>query len=75
MRVVQTGGLQAQENPLTRLLGFSIWKYHPGHLFGVLLLTCRRQWFDALPPRRPAAQEGLNPIVFIAAPSGRAAAA
>jgi TRAP-type C4-dicarboxylate transport system substrate-binding protein len=57
VRVIQNGELQAQENPLTNLLGFSLWKYHPyvsmtGHLFGVLLLACRRDWFDRLPMDR-----------------------
>ncbi|RYX94345.1 MAG: TRAP transporter substrate-binding protein [Comamonadaceae bacterium] len=57
VRVIESGELQAQENPLTNLLGFSLWKYHPfvsmtGHLFGVLLLTCRREWFEALSAER-----------------------
>jgi TRAP-type C4-dicarboxylate transport system substrate-binding protein len=53
VRVVSTGEVQAQENPLTNLLTFSLWRHHPfvsltGHYFGVLLLACNRAWFDAL---------------------------
>lgn len=53
VRVVQTGEVHAQENPLTNLLNFSIWRHHPhlsltGHYFGVLLLVCHCAWFDAL---------------------------
>ena len=41
VRVVQDGTVQAQENPLTNLLAFDLWKHHPhvsmsGHFFGVL---------------------------------------
>jgi TRAP-type C4-dicarboxylate transport system substrate-binding protein len=50
---VESGRVQAQENPLTNLLGFGLWKHHPhvslsGHLFGVLLLLCPRAWYDTL---------------------------
>ena len=53
VRVVETGEVQAQENPLTNLLNFSLWRHHrhlslTGHYFGVLLLVCPRAWFEAL---------------------------
>jgi len=53
VRVVATGTVQAQENPLTNLLTFSLWRHHPhlsltGHFFGVLLLVCPRAWHEAL---------------------------
>jgi TRAP-type transport system periplasmic protein len=51
---VRSGAVQAQENPLTNLLSFGLWQYHPhvsltGHSFGVLLLVCPRDWYVALP--------------------------
>ena len=53
VRVVASGTVQAQENPLTNLLTFSLWRHHPhvsltGHFFGVLLLVCPRPWHEAL---------------------------
>jgi TRAP-type transport system periplasmic protein len=53
VRVVSTGEVQAQENPLTNLLTFALWRHHPhvsltGHYFGVLLLVCHGDWYDAL---------------------------
>jgi len=53
VRVVQSGQVQAQENPLTNLLNFSLWQHHPyvsltQHYFGVLLLVCSRAWYDTL---------------------------
>lgn len=53
VRVVETGTVQAQENPLTNLLTFALWRHHPhvsltGHFFGVLLLVCPRAWHEAL---------------------------
>lgn len=53
VRVVETGVVQAQENPLTNLLSFALWRHHPhvsltGHFFGVLLLVCPRAWHEAL---------------------------
>jgi TRAP-type C4-dicarboxylate transport system substrate-binding protein len=55
VRVVQSGEVQAQENPLTNLLNFGLWKHHPHvsltqHYFGVLLLVCPRAWYDGLAP-------------------------
>ena len=62
VRVVQDGTVQAQENPLTNLLTFSLWRHHPhvsltGHFFGVLLLVCPREWHEALPPAQRTALE------------------
>jgi TRAP-type C4-dicarboxylate transport system substrate-binding protein len=50
VRAVGSGEVDAQENPLTNLLTFSLWRYHSyvsltGHFFGVLLLVCHRDWF------------------------------
>ena len=55
VRVVQSGEVQAQENPLTNLLNFGLWKHHPHvsltqHYFGVLLLVCPRAWYEGLAP-------------------------
>jgi len=52
-RVLESGEVQAQENPLTNYNNFRIYENHPyvsltGHFFGVLLLVCNRQWFDSL---------------------------
>ncbi len=53
MRVIRSGEVQAQENPLTNYGNFKIYEHHPylsmtGHFFGVLLLLCNRNWFDSL---------------------------
>jgi TRAP-type C4-dicarboxylate transport system substrate-binding protein len=50
---VASGAVDAQENPLTNLLGFGLEAYHrfvslTGHFFGVALLVCHRAWFDGL---------------------------
>ena len=55
VRVVQNGDVDAQENPLTNLLTFELWRHHPyvsltRHFFGVLLLVCPRAWHDQLTP-------------------------
>src|SRR5262249_51643770 len=54
VNAVRSGTVQAQENPLTNLIGFGLWRHHryvslSAHLFGVLLLLCPRAWYDALP--------------------------
>lgn len=54
-RVVESGEVDAQENPLTNFVNFGLWQHHrhlslTGHLFGVALLVCNRAWFDALAP-------------------------
>jgi TRAP-type C4-dicarboxylate transport system substrate-binding protein len=53
VRAVATGEVHAQENPLTNVLNFGLWKHHPHvsltqHYFGVLLLVCSRSWYSAL---------------------------
>ena len=50
---VSQGIVQAQENPLTNLLGFELWRHHPhvsltAHFSGVLLLLCPARWYDDL---------------------------
>ncbi len=60
LQSVQTGRVQAQENPLTNLLSFGLWRHHPhlsltGHLFGVLLLVCPRPWLHSLNAAQRAA--------------------
>jgi TRAP-type C4-dicarboxylate transport system substrate-binding protein len=60
VRAVETGAVQAQENPLTNLISFGLWRHHPhvslsGHCFGVLLLVCPRDWYEALPATRRVA--------------------
>lgn len=67
-RVVQDGTVQAQENPLTNLLGFDLWQHHPhvsltGHFFGVLLLVCPRSWHAQLDPgQREQLQTAVNEV-------------
>ena len=53
VRAVAMGEVHAQENPLTNLLNFGLWKHHPHvsltqHYFGVLLLVCSRSWYATL---------------------------
>jgi hypothetical protein len=50
VRVVRDGVVQAQENPLTNFLNFSLWHHHPfvsltHHNFGVVLFVCPRNWY------------------------------
>jgi TRAP-type C4-dicarboxylate transport system substrate-binding protein len=57
VRVVQDGTVQAQENPLTNLLTFELWRHHAhvsltGHFFGVVLLACPRAWYETLNARQ-----------------------
>ncbi|MBP7566613.1 MAG: TRAP transporter substrate-binding protein DctP [Burkholderiaceae bacterium] len=59
VRVVQDGTVHAQENPLTNLLTFELWRHHPhvsltGHFFGVVLLACPRAWHESLDSRQRA---------------------
>lgn len=56
---VSQGTVQAQENPLTNLLGFELWRHHrhvslTAHFSGVLLLLCPQSWHDALTPAQQA---------------------
>lgn len=53
MRVIRSGEVQAQENPLTNYSNFKIYEHHPylsltGHFFGALLLVCNQPWFASL---------------------------
>lgn len=55
VEAVVSGRVDAQENPLTNLIGFGLHAYHPhvslsGHLFGTALLLCNAAWFDTLNP-------------------------
>jgi len=77
VRVVQSGEVQAQENPLTNLLSFSLWRHHPfvslsGHFFGVLLVLCPRSWYAALTHDK---QQVLQQAVAVATHQQRLAAA
>ena len=77
VHVVRNGGVQAQENPLTNLTGFSIWQHHPyvsltGHYFGVVLLVCNKPWFGGL---SKAHQESLAAAAQKATNAQRALAA
>jgi TRAP-type transport system periplasmic protein len=71
VRVVSTGEVQAQENPLTNLMTFSLWKHHPyvsltGHYFGILQLLCARDWFDKLTTgQRSALQEAVTSATLL----------
>jgi TRAP-type C4-dicarboxylate transport system substrate-binding protein len=60
VHAVETGAVQAQENPLTNLITFGLWRHHhhvslTGHFFGVLLLVCPRAWHEHLAPAQRAA--------------------
>lgn len=68
VRAVASGEVHAQENPLTNLLNFALWKHHPHvsltqHYFGVLLLVCSRSWYSAL---SPAQRDTLSQAVAVA---------
>ena len=76
VRVVEAGTVQAQENPLTNLLTFSLWRHHPhvsltGHFFGLLLLVCPRAWHEALDDRQ---RRALDAAVAAATSTQRALA-
>lgn len=77
VHAVASRAVDAQENPLTNLLGFELWRHHPhlsltGHLFGVLLLACPRPWYQGL---RPAQRALLDDAVQAATRDQRARAA
>jgi TRAP-type transport system periplasmic protein len=53
MPAISTGRIAAQENPLTNLLNFGVHRHHrylslTGHVFGVALLACNRDWHNGL---------------------------
>jgi TRAP-type C4-dicarboxylate transport system substrate-binding protein len=59
-QAVASGAVDAQENPLTNLLGFGLQTTHrfvslTGHIQGVGLLACHGAWYDTLPVRERAA--------------------
>jgi tripartite ATP-independent transporter DctP family solute receptor len=63
MRVIRSGEVQAQENPLTNYSNFKIYEQHPylsltGHFFGVLLLVCNQPWFASLSEPQQQALQG-----------------
>jgi TRAP-type C4-dicarboxylate transport system substrate-binding protein len=65
VRAVESGAVQAQENPLTNLVSFGLWRHHrhvslTGHFFGVLLLVCPMAWFERLTlPQRAALKRAV----------------
>jgi TRAP-type C4-dicarboxylate transport system substrate-binding protein len=68
---VETGAVDAQENPLTNTVNFGLHRTHKhlsltGHFHGVALLLANRAWFDGLPP-------GLERTVRAAAADATAA--
>jgi len=76
-RVLKSGEVQAQENPLTNYNNFKIYENHPyvsltGHFFGVLLLVCNRQWFDSLSAKQ---QHAVNTATVMATQLQRTLAA
>lgn len=77
MRVIRSGEVQAQENPLTNYSNFKIDAYHPylsltGHVFGALLLVCNQPWFASL---SEAQQQALHEAATQATAQQRALAA
>ena len=76
-RVLKSGEVQAQENPLTNYNNFKIYENHPyvsltGHFFGVLLLVCNRQWFDSLSAKQ---QHAVDAVAAMATQQQRTLAA
>ena len=68
MRVIRSGEVQAQENPLTNYNNFKIYQHHPylsltGHFFGVLLLVCHQPWFTSLSSRQQHALQEAATLV------------
>lgn len=56
---IETGRVDAQENPLTNTVGFDIHHHHghatlTGHFFGLVLFVCNARWFDGLPDEAQA---------------------
>jgi TRAP-type C4-dicarboxylate transport system substrate-binding protein len=54
-QAVASGRIQAQENPLTNLLTFELYRHHrhvslTGHLFGLALLLGHGEWLRSLTP-------------------------
>jgi TRAP-type C4-dicarboxylate transport system substrate-binding protein len=52
-KVMESGEVDAQENPISNSNHFESWKHHKhlsltGHFFGIMLLVCNNQWFNAL---------------------------
>ena len=77
VRVVRDGTVQAQENPLTNLLTFELWRHHPhvsltGHFFGVVLLVAPRAWYETLNAQQ---RDGLQAAVDEATRQQRRSAA
>jgi TRAP-type C4-dicarboxylate transport system substrate-binding protein len=68
---VVSGEVDAQENPLTNLLGFRLHGHHrfvslTGHIQGVVLLVAHRPWFHALPaPARAALAEAAREATLL----------
>lgn len=59
-QAVASGEVDAQENPLTNILGFGLHAHHrfvslTGHIQGVVLLVANAAWHDRLPPAARAA--------------------
>jgi TRAP-type C4-dicarboxylate transport system substrate-binding protein len=76
-RVLKSGEVQAQENPLTNYNNFKIYENHPyvsltGHFFGLLLLVCNRPWFDSLSAKQ---QHAVNAAAAMATQQQRTLAA
>ncbi len=50
---IASGDIDAQENPLTNIVNFGVHRHHrhvslTGHVFGVALLVCHRDWHNGL---------------------------
>ena len=74
---VASGLVDAQENPLTNTVNFSLQRHHrhlslTAHFFGVVLLLANRAWFDGLDE---AARDALRTAIAHATATQRALAA
>jgi TRAP-type C4-dicarboxylate transport system substrate-binding protein len=71
VRAVETGEVDAQENPLTNTVNFGLYRTHKhlsltSHFHGVALLLANRAWFEALAP-------AIRSVVLAAATDATAA--
>jgi TRAP-type C4-dicarboxylate transport system substrate-binding protein len=76
-QAVASGLVDAQENPLTNTVNFSLQRHHPhisltAHFFGVVLLLANRAWFDGLDA---AARDTLQTAIATATAAQRRLAA
>jgi TRAP-type C4-dicarboxylate transport system substrate-binding protein len=65
VRAVESGEVDAQENPLTNTVNFGLYKTHKhlsltSHFYGVALLLANRAWLEGLAPALQAAVQAAS---------------